>query len=811
MKRPLKWLIDLKFGYKVGGGFMTILVLTAIVGAVGFVAILNLSSRFEVADHSARVSTLVQETSVNREAFLTAPSETTANATRQSLAALDQTLNGLSATLSDDKKALAQVADATRAVAEFASTFDDVAAQTSKQTERLETLLAATTALEKHASDIDGAVDAEQKKVSAEVLKANGTLNDANQLTRGIFVIQEEAFSVKLIYLNARGNLSGEKLDNASQIAQNMVTHADSLSKKSVTGIEEESLASLANTALILHKALEKMGSELDFNEAFEVKQAVGQAIDDVIAAAQTIRAQAEPAVAAAKSISFDNATTLASIREIADRAETLNRLSLQTRAETLNLFGGFGTTDATPIETRIGSLVALEEKLSKDGSVLSAAEAAIGEIPVAIATFDRAFMEMVTAKADLNTMRNQLDALTLTVNREIASITSSQSQNAKSAGQSALTQIGMTIMLAILAGVGLAFVLNLAITRPIRLTTDVMNKLAGGDNDVDIPGLDRGDEIGIMNRTVQVFRDTALEQTRLQSESARDEQDRQARQERVEGLISSFRATAEEVIGSVGDTADGLDKTAKSLTEIARESSGHATKTLESSDDATSNVQTVASAAEQLAASIGEISRQVAQTTEVVDRATAGTKMTNEKVEGLAESAGKIGEVVTLIQAIAEQTNLLALNATIEAARAGDAGKGFAVVASEVKELATQTSKATEEIGAQISAIQDATQESVEAIAEITEIMDEVNNYTSTIASAVEEQGSATTEISQNVQRAAQGTTSVSSAMSQLSQAVDHTSSSADLVLTASGELTDKTDRLKTEVDQFLANVAAA
>ncbi|MEP3047569.1 MAG: methyl-accepting chemotaxis protein [Roseibium sp.] len=373
------------------------------------------------------------------------------------------------------------------------------------------------------------------------------------------------------------------------------------------------------------------------------------------------------------------------------------------------------------------------------------------------------------------------------------------------------VTRFGMLALPVVLIAIGLLVFAIQRQLRPITQLAGVTEQIANDESNIEIPFRGREDQIGKLAEALSTLQIKSQERKELSEQQHEADVAASGRQEQMEQMIEQFRGNISELLGHVGDTVGQLDETAENLSTLSQQSAERALETQSSSDDTTTNVQTVASAAEELSASISEISRQVAQTNEVVGRATEGTRSTNEKVEGLADSATKIGEVVTLIQAIAEQTNLLALNATIEAARAGEAGRGFAVVASEVKELATQTSKATEEIGSQITAIQEATKDSVSAIAEITSIMEEVNSYTGTIATAVQEQGSATSEITQNAQKAADGTTFVSRNMTTLSEAVNETSGSAQYVLEASGTLSNRTDQLKTEVETFLKNVAAA
>ena len=355
------------------------------------------------------------------------------------------------------------------------------------------------------------------------------------------------------------------------------------------------------------------------------------------------------------------------------------------------------------------------------------------------------------------------------------------------------------------------AFFVFRSMLRPIPIMTGIVEGLASNATSITVPFAERGDEIGNMARALSVLKDNNEQRLSLQSQSEEQQEARQARQARIDDLIQSFDAEVKATLTAVGSNSTEMEETARTMTGIAEGTSNRAVSAASASEQASANVQTVASAAEELASSIEEIGRQVGETKRIVGSAAAAASTTNEKVASLDTAAQKIGEVVNLIQDIAEQTNLLALNATIEAARAGEMGKGFAVVASEVKELANQTSKATEEISSQISGIQGSTKEAVEAIEEIAKTMDDVNEYTSSIATAVEQQGAATTDISRNVQQAAAGTQDVAHNMSDMTGSIAETSQSAEQVLAASRSMASQADELQNTVARFLEEVRAA
>ncbi len=277
-----------------------------------------------------------------------------------------------------------------------------------------------------------------------------------------------------------------------------------------------------------------------------------------------------------------------------------------------------------------------------------------------------------------------------------------------------------------------------------------------------------------------------------------------------VDAAIRSFRESVEAVLRTVGDSAAAMGTTATGLSAAARETLQRATGAVRTSNDAAANVGAASGAANELMGSIAEISRQLGQATELVGLAVGEAQKTNDDIGNLAQAAQEIGNVVKLIQHIAGQTNLLALNATIEASRAGESGKGFAVVASEVKSLAVQTAKATEQISAQIAAVQASTAAAVEAIRRNTERMQEINRYTSSIAASVEQQSAATNEISHNVASAAGGTKIVVSALEEVAGAMTKTGASAGTVLEVSHAVETAAANLREKVEGFLSKVAA-
>jgi methyl-accepting chemotaxis protein len=407
---------------------------------------------------------------------------------------------------------------------------------------------------------------------------------------------------------------------------------------------------------------------------------------------------------------------------------------------------------------------------------------------------------------------QKQLDADLIAALAQLEKFTQRSASNAEQDEQTGMKLLIGFALAGLLIGVVAGTMIGRSVSVPVNELTAVMGDLAADNTEVTIRFTDNRDEIGQMARAVEVFRASAIEVKRLNA--LQQEADRKATEARAE-LLTTVAQQIETDIGAIARkmaaASAQVKGAAESLSSTATKASSQSATVASASEQASANVQTVATAAEELSASVTEISRQVTTSTEIAQRAVKEVENTNIKVQGLSDAAEKIGQVVALISDIAEQTNLLALNATIEAARAGEAGKGFAVVASEVKNLASQTARATEDISAQVLEIQDATQAAVEATLNIGKVIGEINEVANGIAAAIEEQGAATQEIARNVEQAAAGTQEVSSNITGVAQAANDTGGSARDLLEASETMDRDSTDLKQQVTDLANRIRAA
>ena len=349
------------------------------------------------------------------------------------------------------------------------------------------------------------------------------------------------------------------------------------------------------------------------------------------------------------------------------------------------------------------------------------------------------------------------------------------------------------------------------SIIRPIKDTTDVMTIMSNGEYNVDIPGINRVDEVGTMSKALEVFKENAIERLKLEEENKKEQAAKIKRAELVDSLINGFDESSSDLLNGLASAATEMEATSKSMTDLAGQTTERSSTVAAAAEQAGANVQSVASAAEEMSASVQEIRTQIQQSANSTKTASESVQNTARTIEELSQAAEKINEVVSLITDIAEQTNLLALNATIEAARAGDAGKGFAVVASEVKNLAAQTAKATEEISGVISKVQEGTKEAVIAIKEVSEIITGVSDASSDIAMSMDQQASATQEISENVQEASTGTSEVTENINAVSSAASESGRSASEVLEVAQQVAERSNNMKNTVEKFLKEIKAA
>ncbi|HEV7439618.1 MAG TPA: HAMP domain-containing methyl-accepting chemotaxis protein, partial [Methylobacterium sp.] len=372
---------------------------------------------------------------------------------------------------------------------------------------------------------------------------------------------------------------------------------------------------------------------------------------------------------------------------------------------------------------------------------------------------------------------------------------------------------IGLATVGFLAAGALAGLIVVLSITRPLAALVQVLQRMAAGEIEAEIRQAERGDEIGAVGRAVAGIKAMVTRKAAEEAEVKRGTEAAAAveRRRTMIDLADGFERAVGGIVGLVSSSATELQATAQQMTATAAETASQSTTVAAAAEEAGANVQTVASAAEELGSSVAEIGRQVTGSASLAQRAVSEADQTASLVHALSQTSARIGDMVGMISNIANQTNLLALNATIEAARAGEAGRGFAVVAAEVKELASHTARATEEISSQIGQIQGATGQAVTAIGTISGRIREIDAVATTIAAAVEEQGAATQEIVRNVSQASTGTSEVTRNIAGVARASEETGAAASQVLTSASELSRQAEHLGAEVSRFLATVRAA
>ncbi|MEP9377616.1 HAMP domain-containing methyl-accepting chemotaxis protein [Aquabacter sp. CN5-332] len=412
------------------------------------------------------------------------------------------------------------------------------------------------------------------------------------------------------------------------------------------------------------------------------------------------------------------------------------------------------------------------------------------------------------TCDPALQAVADQLNYLVDDLQR---SVEDSSHQLVARSNQAILFTMGIVAAVMLLVFILSAFTAIFAISRPIKRLTGVLTSISNDELDVEVPGTERKDELGAMARSAEALRQDLVEAERMRQEAAEAERRNAERmkEERNE-IANEFESKMGALAGAFANSSSEVSDAARSLSASAEETSRQAQAVAGAANEASNNVQTVAASTEEMSASIREIGVQVSHAANIAVEASRATEQTHGEIRELSTAAAKISEVVDLITNIAGQTNLLALNATIEAARAGDMGKGFAVVAQEVKELASQTAKATEVIGLKVSEIQGATQRTVGSIEKIVGIITDIRQATSAIATAVEQQGAATREIAYNTQNAAQGTEGVNDNISGVGRAAEMTGAASTQMMTLSTSLSSQANELQDEVQRFVANLRA-
>lgn len=801
---------DIRISWKLGAGFCFMAVLILAVGFVGYRGLSAMNEGTQVVETSSAVSTALARAQINTERFGRTVDQADANAALVNIEETRTEISTLEGRLDEGAEAVRLAAleavDRFEANLNFYTDLRLTQVQTIEELDKeLQIVLkAATTVASGQEMQLTWAKSAAET-ATKEQEAAFGVVDVTNALKD---LARRAGVEAAIFRYTGRQGAADAVNELVKEIFVNSITLKNTLEG---TALEED-----ANRISKLAQDYRKGFAKAVKNPNSLTAGVTADALlaDFVTSVSKIADKQREVFDAASEKVKTTSAEL--TMRQAIEREATKLTLVFRQLATLKASFGQLTTREAfeqnlQQTEKLIGTMKKSAQKLSElttDDVLKKTSQTMIKSADSYLAKYGEMAARAKDGLAAEETMRAAAQDLTASSEQ----LTEVGSNVLNSVRQDSLAMIGVGVAAAVLLAAGMGVMTNYTVVRPITRLSDSMNTLAEGDNSVEVPGTARGDEIGAMAKTVEVFKENGLEKERLQKEQASLEAKAEEEKRRAtEELAKTFEQSVMGVLSQVGSATKEMREAVSSMLASASETSTSTDSAAQASAQASNNVQAVAAAAEQLSATVSEVTRQISTCVQVATEAQTSAQETDTAIQELAGSAERIGEAVRLISEVAEQTNLLALNATIEAARAGEAGKGFAVVANEVKALASQTGKATDEIANLVREIQGSTDDAVGRIKRIAETAAKVNEVISTVAAAMEEQGAATSEIARNAEGAADGTSQVVGNIDSVREQASSTGALAKQLMDEVEGLDSGAGRLSEAVDGFLGKLRAA